>query len=137
VREAVHGFLHRYQSPRRLPPWAGEGLGAWVAALVNEDSPLAAARRRQGLDFVRGGGDVQAVLGLTGGAGGWPGPAAVGEAVGALLIELMIAQRPVEFVAWVGAVKAGKDWEEALAADYGVPRARLVETFVAWYRVND
>ncbi len=137
TRETVHGFMHRYQTPRRLPPWANEGLAAHVSGLVDGESPVVLARRRLGLEYVRRGGDVQAVLGWTYEEGGWPGPGAAGEGVAALLVELMVAQRPVEFVAWVGAVKSGKDWEAALREDYGVPRERLIETFIAYYRVND
>ena len=57
--------------------------------------------------------------------------------MGSLLVELMIDQRPTAFGPWVDAVKYGKGWEPALAEDYGVPRAQLVETFVQFYRVND
>ena len=58
-------------------------------------------------------------------------------AVGALLVELMVQQRPQSFGPWVDAVKYGKDWETALAEDYGVSRSTLVDAFVQYYRVND
>ncbi len=137
VREAVHGFMHRYHSPRKLPAWANEGLALHVAEQVNQGSGLAAGRRREARAFVRAGGDVPAIMAMSYGEGGWPGPRAIGDAVGALLVEFMIAQRPLQFVAWVGAVKSGKEWVPALAEDYGVPLATLLETFSAWYRVNE
>ncbi len=56
---------------------------------------------------------------------------------GYLLVELMVRDRPGAFGAWVRAVKRGKPWEQALAEDFGVTRAQLVDTFVRYYRVND
>ena len=83
------------------------------------------------------GGNVDAIMGLTYGDGGWPGPGGVGRGVGYLLMELMISQRPLPFVRWVNAVKSGKEWEQALVEDFGTSRAALIQTFVQYYRVND
>jgi len=144
VHELVHGFMHRYHTPRRLPAWANEGLAEYVAAAVvgerSLESTIHEARRRQGLSFIRSGAPVEAVLDLAYNgdpAGTWPGPGGIGEAVSPLLIELMIGQQPQRFVGWVQAVKAGKEWEVALAEEFGVPRARLLDTFVRYYKVND
>jgi hypothetical protein len=135
AREVVHGYLHRFRTPRRLPPWANEGLAEYVAGRVassrEPDEPRARALR-----LIREGGDVGAVLDRR----YEDGEKAADEttaALGALLVELMVAQRPRAFGSWVDAVKYGKDWETALAEDYGVPRPALVETFVQFYRVND
>ncbi len=135
VHQMVLGLLHRHRSALRLPAWANEGLAEHLAA---ELTGRAAAEdlRRTGLAFIRAGGDANAALDLTY-EDGWPGPRFLAQAVGALLVELMIAQRTDGFRAWVAAVKDGKDWERALADDFGVPRAQLVETFVQYYRVND
>jgi hypothetical protein len=135
ARELVHGFMHRYRTPRRLPPWAHEGLAEYVAADVVHGAAMTDARRHA-LGFVRGDGNVNAVLDLTY-DDGWPDPANLGAAVGALFVELMISQRPETFRSWVVAVKHGKDWEQALAEDYGVPRPQLIDTVVQYYRVNN
>ncbi len=52
-------------------------------------------------------------------------------------MELMITEKPRRFVAWVDAVKAGTDWREALADDFGTPPKQLLETALQYYRVND
>jgi hypothetical protein len=137
VHETVHGFLHRYRTPRRLPTWANEGFCDWVASVSFDRSPVDAMRRPGALTYLRGGGDIQSILDMSYLDGSWPGPDSVGYAVGYLMVGLMIQDRPQRFGDWVKAVKAGKDWEQALAEDFGVPRARLVETFVRYYRVND
>jgi hypothetical protein len=137
VHETVHGFLHRYRTPRRLPTWANEGFCDWVASVSFDRSPVDEMRRPGALTYLRGGGDIQSILDMSYLDGSWPGPDSVGYAVGYLMVGLMIQDRPHRFGDWVKAVKAGKDWERALAEDFGVPRARLVETFVRYYRVND
>ncbi len=137
VREMVHGYLHRFGSPKRLPAWANEGLAEYlVAASVKADS-ADNALRRAALQFIRGGGNVQAVLDLKYADDTWPGPNEIGRAVGFLLIELMIRENPAGFGAWVRAVKQGDDWPEALRDRYGVSRRRLVGAFVQYYLVND
>jgi hypothetical protein len=61
----------------------------------------------------------------------------VGHPVGYLLVDLMIAERPAGFGAWVRAVKGGKPWRQALAEDFGVDAERLAASAAQWYRVND
>jgi hypothetical protein len=49
----------------------------------------------------------------------------------------MIAERPKQFGAWVKAVKGGKEWQEALAKEFGMDTAALARAASAWYRTND
>jgi hypothetical protein len=137
VHEAVHGFMHRYRTPMRLPPWANEGLADYVVAESVSDAPMDDTRRRQALVFVRSGGSVPLILQMSYAEGSWPGNNAVGYAVGYLLVRLMLEDRPSKFDVWVNAIKQGKPWSLALAEEFGVPRDHLVETFVRFYRVND
>ena len=137
AHELVHGVLHRYLTPRRLPAWANEGFAEYVTAQVAGESTRTETRRRQGLAYIRGGGDMGTILSMTYDDRTWPGRAGIGYAVGSLLVELMIVQKPARFYAWVRAVKTGEDWEHALAKTYGVARDRLIETAVQYYNVND
>ena len=129
--------MHRYRTPRRLPTWANEGFAEYLAAVVFTGSPVDQNHRRQAVDYVRRGGDVQSILELTYADGSWPGPEAIGYGVGYLMVGLMIQDRPNRFGDWVKAIKAGKAWTTALEEDFGVPRDRLVETFIRFYQVND
>lgn len=135
THQMVHGFLHRYRTPRRLPAWANEGLAEYVAGDLAGRAVIPQLRQI-GLEFIRGGGNVADLLDLTY-TGGWPGPNRAGDAVGALLVELMITERPAGFRAWLAATKDGKDWRQALKEDFGVPLDQLLATFVRYYRVND
>ena len=106
-----------------------------MAAQVAE-TPALDEQRAHGLRFIREGGDVNVLLDRSC-DDDRPAGDGLTSAVGMLLVELMSNQRPAAFGPWVDAVKYGKGWEAALAEDYGVPRAQLVETFVQYYRVND
>jgi hypothetical protein len=137
MHEAVHGFMHRYRAPRRLPPWANEGLAEYVTALAAPDSIVETQRRRRGIEFIRAGGNLGAILDAGYDAGAWANSDAIGPATGRLLVELMLRDRPQRFRAWVDAVKSGKGWEDALREDFGVTRDELVGVCGQWYRVND
>ena len=119
LHETVHGIVHRYHSPARLPDWANEGLSEYIAAVSFKTSPVDKERRPQALDFIRGGGNVAEVMRYNYRDGSWPGPNAIGYAVGYVIVELMIRQQPDRFGAWLRAIKGGEDWEAALVEDFG------------------
>jgi hypothetical protein len=137
VREALQGLVHRCGTPVALPGWAGEGFADWVARECVPGSRVDASRRTTGLRFFRQGGNALDVMALDRADGSWPGPDAVGHPVGYLLVDLMIAERPAGFGAWVRAVKGGKPWRQALAEDFGADAAHLAASAARWYRVND
>ena len=137
VHETVHGFMHRFRTPRRLPTWANEGIADYLASILFRNSPIDFTRRRIGLRYVRSGGDVGAILDMSYRDGTWPGHNSLGYSIGYLLVELMIRDRPAAFARWVRAIKDGKEWETALEEDFGADRRRLVDSFVRYYKVND
>jgi hypothetical protein len=137
VHHTVHGFMHRYRSAMRLPPWANEGVAEYVAALTLPEASRTLERRRDALAFIRGGGDLAGLLAARYEDESWPERDEQAEAVGALLVELMITEKPRRFVAWVDAVKADTDWREALAGDFGTLPRQFLETALQYYRVND
>lgn len=137
VHEATHGVVHRWVTAARLPEWANEGFAEWVARACVPRSPVDANRRPQGLAFFRQGGDATKVMALDGAKGTWPGDNAIGYSVGFLLVDLMIAERPRQFAQWVRAVKGGKEWREALAAEFGMTPEALAQAASRWYRTND
>ena len=66
-----------------------------------------------------------------------PGPNDIGNAIGYLLVDLMISENPNGFRAWVQAIKKDNDWPVALREKFGSSPRTLVETFVQFYRVNN
>lgn len=137
VHETVHGFMHRYKTPRRLPTWANEGFADYVASVSFRNSPVDRKLRRQGVRFVREGNEVDRVLEMSYQDQSWPGPDAVGYSVSYLMVKLMIQDRPRNFGKWVNAIKDGEQWEDAMEDVFGVDRARLVDRFTRYHRVND
>ncbi|HWB19411.1 MAG TPA: hypothetical protein VG711_03855 [Phycisphaerales bacterium] len=57
--------------------------------------------------------------------------------VGYLAVALMLQNQSQGFANWVNAIKAGKDWESALASSFGTPRERLADIVTQYFRVND
>jgi len=137
VRELVHGFMHRYRTPFRLPMWANEGLADYYASVLFRNSPLDLERRRGAVGFIRSGGNVDGVLDMSYKDEIPSQRGSLGSAIGALVIEVMIREQPARFARWVSAVKEGKDWEKALAEDFGIPRRALVQTVGRYYMMND
>jgi hypothetical protein len=143
VRQTVLAVLHRWRTPKRPPAWANEGIAEFIAAAMLKDSPLAAERRELALKFIRTDAKPGGVLDLKYEDQSFPGPiptganVGIGIPVGGLLVELMLRQKPADFLAWLNAVKDGEEWEKTLATAYRTPRAALVETFVQYYKVNN
>lgn len=140
-RLIVRAVLHRHISPRRLPPWANDGLGMVVADRLHFDgSPVIQQHRRDALGFLRTLNDPEALLELihmTYADERWPALELRIASLGGLLIELMVREKPREFVAWVEAVKNSADWRDALEDTYRVKLDVLLDTAVRYYRVND
>ena len=137
VHETVHGIMHRYLSPQRLPTWANEGFSEYVAARAFRGSPVDAGRRPQALQYIRNGGSIPDVMSMNYQDGSWPGPNAIGYAVGYVMCDLMIREQPGGFAAWVHAVKAGKPWRDALTEEFGASPGRLAEVIREWHLSND
>lgn len=137
VHETVHGIMHRFITPARLPTWANEGFAEYIASKAFPGSPVDKNRRPQGLAYIRQSGDLQRIMDMSYQNGTWPGHQGVGYAVGYLLCDLMIREHPRGFVDWIRAVKAGKPWREALEAHFGAHPDKLAGVAYEWYSNND
>jgi len=137
IIELSHAFMHRFISPIRLPAWANEGVGEFVAAEELRETLLAGDRRELALSFIRSGGSVAELLDRTYEQFDWTDRWARMRQVSGLLVELMIKDRPAAFVQWVLAVKRGKPWRDALLENFGVEPMKLIETSTQHYMVND
>ena len=137
LTETVHGLMHRCLSPRRLPAWANDGMAEMIASRANKYSLQGRDRRKQALELIRAGGDVNALLDLKYQDATFPGSDGLGAPAGSLLVELMMNEKPQRLVKWILAVKTGKDWVESLREDYGTPREEIVNIATQFYKVND
>ena len=108
-----------------------------VANATVRNSPVDQTRRPQGLDYIRNAGSIDQVMAMNYEDGTWPGENAVGYAVGYLLCDLMLDRNRQGFADWIKAVKAGKDWREAMAAQYGASAEKVAAYAANWYRTND
>ena len=138
VHEASHGFMHRYGSPARLPSWADEGYAEYVAAESFPNSTTKDDRKPQGLQWIRSGtNNVLNVLHMNYEDGSWPGPDAIGYAIGYLTVDYLVQTNHQAFGEWVKDVKAGIPWEEALKKRFGWSVTQLAQAVKARYRARD
>ena len=138
VHEASHGFMHRYGSPARLPSWADEGYAEYVAAESFANSTTKDDRKPQGLQWIRSGtNNVLNVLHMNYEDGSWPGPDAIGYAIGYLTVDYLVQTNHQAFGEWVKDVKAGIPWEEALKKRFGWSVTQLAQAVKARYRARD
>lgn len=138
ARHFVFGLLHRYESPRRLPFWANEGLAEWMAheALANS-SWLMKDRRKHAYELIRGDAPLPPVFQVDYGDETWQRAQPVVAPLAALLVEYLVEQQPNGFPRWVESIKKGETWEEALKRYYGLTPAQLSERYLRHYRVRD
>ena len=137
ICQFIHGVMHRVVSPRRLPAWANEGIGWWIAHRLLTDSKSLPSMRQRGLISIRNGGSVAAAMQMNYADESFPGEGRIGDAIGFLIVQLMIREKQREFVQWVRAIKLGKEWIPALREDYGVEPSTFPQTISQFYMVND
>lgn len=136
-RGVALAILHSHVSATRLPPWANEGIADWLVAMYPRGKAIDEPLRKPGLRFIRNGGSIEGVMGLTYAPGSWPGPEGIGRNVGFLVSGFIAEKEPTRFQAWVRAVKAGTPWEQALVEELGLSPTALLDAVRRHYRTND
>jgi len=123
VHESVHGFLHRYRSPQRIPLWANEGLAEVIASELVENRGRRQAVEQKAREYVR------SERGLGPGFFGNGRLEAEQYTVAQTLSEFLIRQSKSGYVAFINAIKDGERWEQAMSERYGAPIDRVVAAY--------
>ena len=121
VHEAVHGFLHRYRSPKRIPSWANEGLAEFVGGqLVNREGMTQSdeARARSELQTRKSLGDF-----FGGKIEDWQYP------VARTMTQFMIVNNRKGYGAFIKGIKDGLSWEESLQKNFGATPVQLATAY--------
>ena len=129
VHESVHGFVHRYRSPARVPSWANEGLAETIASELVPQPTRAVRVQGEARQFLtqRGMGEDFFIAKHI---AGWQYPIAES------LCTYMIAQNKAAYVKFINAVKDGMEAEQAIDKAYGAPEPRLVSFFFEAMKVK-
>jgi hypothetical protein len=130
VHESVHGFLHRFKTPARIPSWVNEGLAETISSELVPRAGRAnqvAASTRAGLQRNGGLGGILAADPIV----GWQYPVAES------LTTFMIGQNKKGYVNFVMGIKEGMTWQDALKERYKAPRAALVRVFGESMKIKD
>jgi hypothetical protein len=137
AREVAHVVMHRFVSPRRLPPWAHEGLAEYMAQQVIDESPIHEGLRDEALRLVRGGLPTREWLAMDWRDGSWRGREERGYEVCHLVVDYLINVSGGSFAGFTRSCKSGTAWQEAFATHFGGDVAAFLDAFTRFYRVND
>jgi hypothetical protein len=122
VHESVHGFVHRYKSPARVPSWANEGLAETIATQLvpqqNRQKDVRYAAQFY-LKEYRGLGDFFDADHIE----GWQYP------VSEMMTTFLIEKNRKGYVSFINGIKEGLSWDESLSAKLKWPREQLVPAF--------
>lgn len=136
VHEAVHAFNHRYRSYPFLDSWINEGLAEHVASSLVDNSGFGESTHARAIDYglrsLRerrnfGGNSFFYASHIE----GWQYPLAH------MLTSFMIKQDGKRYQAFINAIKDGKNWDDAMEEDYGVPLEDLVDAFGRSLKIRD
>jgi len=122
VHETVHGFLHRYRSPKHIPTWVNEGLAEYVAGVMVPKSRLDDALGQRAVREMTRRGDLGGMF-TAQRIEPWQYGAA------RLLTDFMIRADKRRYAAFIDGIKDGLTWEQSLKEKYGVELERLVDAF--------
>ncbi len=130
VHETVHGFLHRYRSPARIPSAWNEGLAEVIANELVPQSPVRERRRTLAANELRARGNLGGFF-EAGQIEGWQ------YGVASTLTEYMIAQNKRGYVAFINGIKDGLTWRESLDQHYRAPLDRLIQFYGESMRIRN
>ncbi|MEO6436173.1 MAG: hypothetical protein ABIP55_10505 [Tepidisphaeraceae bacterium] len=122
VHESIHGFLHRYRSPLKIPSWANEGLAEAIATDMVPRKGITqseAANARTDLQSRKTLDDFFEADHIV----AWQYP------VARTLTEFMIQQNKQGYVDFINAIKDGAAWQDALKEKYGVTAEQLINAY--------
>ena len=122
VHESVHGFVHRYRSPRRVPSWVNEGLAEYIATQLVPQARVREGRLRVAHHALREYRSFGAMFDLPH-IEGWQYGAALD------LTEFMVDQSRKRYAAFVNGIKDGATWRQSLNERYGVSLERLLNAY--------
>jgi hypothetical protein len=118
VHESVHGFVHRYRSPARVPSWVNEGLAEWIATqLLLDKRP----NRPKEVRYL-----AQQLLIQYQGLGAFfdaPHIEAWHYPVSEMMTTMLVERGKGGYVKFVNAIKDGEPWEDALKSKLKGTRA--------------
>lgn len=130
VHESVHGFVHRFRTPKHVPSWANEGLAEVIASELvprngrGKERELMAKMELQRRPELGGMLEARHI-------DGWAYP------VAETLCAYMIRQNKRNYVDFINGIKDGLTWEQSLEQRYKAPRQRLAQAYRASLGLRD
>lgn len=130
VHESVHGFLHRYHSPERIPSWANEGLAETIATELVPERGRRDMVKISAREQIQEHGNSLGTFFQAQHIEGWQYPVAES------MCSFMIMANKKNYVDFINGIKDGLTWEQSLDERYKAPLDRLVVVYGSWVGVR-
>ena len=130
VHESVHGFLHRYRSPERIPSWANEGLAETIASELVPERGRREMVKTSAREQIQQHGNSRGNFFQAQHIEGWQYP------VAETMCSFMITANRKNYVDFITGIKDGLTWEQSLQQRYKAPLDRLVAVYGSWLGVR-
>lgn len=122
---------------RSLPAWIREGLASQLVAMHAAPPSLEPILRRNGLAFIRRGGDLAAVLSRPPEDPAWIDLNGAAQAVAFLAVQRLAEGRPQALDRFLAAVRSGMAVKVAFERAFGTSAEAFMDHLATYYRVND
>ncbi len=127
VHEATHAVMYRFRTPARLPAWANEGLADFIAGQIGTTSNHTSEAWQHAKSFAMQNKDPMTVVRQSYEQGTWPNDDSY--PLSHMMTRYLVKRDQSAYKAWIEDVKAGTDWEDAMASRFGSPPASVMAEF--------
>jgi hypothetical protein len=127
VHEATHAVMYRFRTPAELPAWANEGLADFIAGQIGTTSNHTSEAWQHAKSFAMQNKDPMTVVRQSYEQGTWPNDDSY--PMSHMMTRYLVKRDQAAYKAWIEDVKAGTDWEDAMASRFGAPPASVMAEF--------
>lgn len=127
VHEATHAVMYRFRTPARLPAWANEGLADFIAGQIGTTSNHTSEAWQHAKSFAMQNKDPMTVVRQSYEQGTWPNDDSY--PLSHMMTRYLVKRDQSAYKAWIEDVKAGGDWEDAMASRFGSPPSSVMAEF--------
>ncbi|QQE12897.1 hypothetical protein JD969_05395 [Planctomycetota bacterium] len=131
IHEMMHGIVHRYQTPKRIPTWLNEGIAEWAANQLLGDAPTFRMKQKLSRKFLH---NTQYL----------PAdffsdyrfkPEFYGTAFS--LTKMLTTTDKTKFIKFLSTVKQYTPWQKALKNAYKMTPEQLIATYASNIGLNE
>jgi hypothetical protein len=136
IAAVTRAWLHRYKSPRAMPPWITQGVAHHQARMGVGDMPRWDRPRADAIAWIRKGGDVSKVLERGWSDPEWSDVGSPSSAIAGAVVEFLFRFDGQAMGKMIAEIKGGESWQSAVLASYGIDAPSMIHQFRRFIEVN-